>query len=112
MYAAQVNSIQQTGEFFNADNACCRCSFRLQVAGELETAAFQTLVPDRQSIAIPVKNLQSVTGAITEQEQSSAERILLQQFTHHSAQSIKAAPHVGWLQTGIHSNLMQRTNHW
>jgi hypothetical protein len=45
-------------------------------AGTMGVVFLLLLVPDRQTVAIPVENLEAITAAIDEQEQVTGHRIL------------------------------------
>src|ERR1019366_6917473 len=57
-------------------------------------ASFQSLVPDRQAIAIPVDRLHAVSALTAEQVEMTGQRVRPERLGHDRTQSRKTATHV------------------
>jgi hypothetical protein len=77
-----------------------------------ERPEFQPLVPDRQSVPVPVQNFQPVAATIAEHEQMSRQRIVLEKLFDQMFQSVETFTHVGWLcgQKDLHRRRQRNHN--
>ena len=108
----QVDAAEQQRQFAVRDfDSSCQFFFGFPVGWELEGALLQTFVPDRQSVLIPVKNLELVSIAIAKHEQMPRQWILLHQRLGHSAETIEASPHIRRLGAQINFHAKRQTDH-
>src|SRR5438445_751779 len=63
-------------------------------SGQLEGAFLQALVPQGETVGVPVERLQPVTAARTEEEQVARERVLAGHHAGQLGQAVEAAAHV------------------
>lgn len=90
-HVAVVDAAQQHGQFLAADFGGLLI---VRDVRHLKRALLQPPIPNRQTVAVPVQNLQLVATTIDKQKQMPAERILLEHSRHDSLQSIKSLAHV------------------
>jgi hypothetical protein len=77
----------------------------------LERAEFQSFHPNRDSIAVPVHQLQPIQSAIEKQKQITATDIPLELGLHKGGKAVETAPHVRWL--GVKKNAdLTRGERW
>src|SRR5262249_9627634 len=57
-------------------------------------SGFKALTPQAQAVAAPVEDLETVCGAVAEDEQVAAERVGFQTVLHQGEQAIEAQTHV------------------
>ena len=62
-----------------------------------ERPAFQPLVPQGESIAIPLASLDAIASAIAEDDEVSREWILGNLLANELRQAVEALPHIGWI---------------
>ena len=62
---------------------------------KLERAGLESFVPDRQTIAIPIENLETVAASIDEQEQVTGCRILAKRGGNQAGKRIEAFTEIG-----------------
>ncbi len=55
LHTAKIDSIEQPRQFFGRDLTTRGVRGRLQIGRKLKAAAFKPLVPDRQTVTIPVQ---------------------------------------------------------
>lgn len=88
--ASQIDSTEQQGELLGCDFDFVRSRFFSdQVGWELKGAAFESLVPNRQAIAVPVQDLQPIAVPISKDEQMPTQWILLNDCRDHAGQPVK-----------------------
>src|SRR5690606_4209448 len=61
----------------------------------LKRPLLQPPIPDGQTVAVPIKNLQLVAPPVDEQEQVAAQRVLLEYARDNALQAVEAFAHVG-----------------
>jgi hypothetical protein len=61
---------------------------------QAEGALFQTLIPDGQTVAVPIKQFNPVAVAVTKYKQRTGQGILGQFHSDQSAQAIKGLSHI------------------
>ena len=72
----------------------------LAVAGSqrsLKATTFQSLHPDRQSVAVPIHDLDTIATQVEEDKQAAVADIACQVLLDDSKESIKALSHIDWL---------------
>ena len=63
--------------------------------GKLERAFLKSLVPNRQTIAIPVENLEAIAASIDEQEQVAGRWVLSKGGAHQAGECVEAFAKIG-----------------
>ena len=86
----QVDAFENRGHLRRCDLHTAIFGF-----GKAERPAFQPLVPQGESIAIPVEDLDPITSAISEDEEVSRERVLSDLLANELGQTVEALPHIG-----------------
>ena len=61
----------------------------------LEGSRLEPLIPNDQAVGFPEEDLDPIPSAIEKQEEVTGERILAQEFVHHSQEAVEAFSHVG-----------------
>src|SRR3990172_8736659 len=89
--ARQIDARQQHREFtgfqFHAHP-------RLLGSRQTKRAFFQTLVPDREPVGVPVQDLETISTTAGEQEQMTGQWIVPQRLADQRRQGVKALAHV------------------
>jgi hypothetical protein len=93
----QIDAFQEHGQISGTE--CMASVARLRAGGQLEDPLLQSLVPQSQTIAIPVEDLEPFSGAIAENEQMTTEGIELQMLDNQSTQTIETATAIDGLST-------------
>ena len=78
---------------------------------DLERADFESLVPDRQAVTIPVENLDAIAASIDEQEQVAGGWILAKGGGHQAAECVKAFAEIGGRRVEEHADGMRKADH-
>ena len=65
------------------------------IAGSWNEPGFESFVPDRQTITIPVEDLEAIAASIDEQEQVTGRRVLAEGGGHQPGERIKAFAEIG-----------------
>jgi hypothetical protein len=78
---------------------------------KLERAGFESLVPDRKAVTIPVENLKAIAAAIDEQEQVTGRRILGKGGSHQAGQRVEAFTEVGGWSVEKYTNCGREADH-
>lgn len=60
----------------------------------LESILFQSFMPEAESVAIPVKNLDDIPPSVAEREQMSGQRIKLKLIGHQDGQPVDRFTHI------------------
>ena len=60
-----------------------------------ETVLFQSLLPEAESVAIPVENLDNGTPSVAEGEQMAGEHIVTEAVGDHQGKTVDSLAHVG-----------------
>lgn len=55
----------------------------------LKRSCFQSLVPERETVLVPIEQLDSVASSVAKYEQCSAQRIALEAINNEPVQTIK-----------------------
>jgi len=105
---AQIDAAQQRSELFDRDLKSPRARF---TTGDGIAAFFQALGPDRESISVPIEDLEPVSSLVQEQIQMAGEGIQLEMIAHQRVQPIEAPAHVARAQTQVHAHAGRRVNH-
>nr|WP_233903054.1 hypothetical protein [Stieleria maiorica] len=93
--ASQIDSTEQERELLRCNLSLLRtCIFADKIGWKLKRSLFESLVPNGQSISVPVQDLQPVTISIAENKQLAAQRILLNDRCDHARETIERAAHV------------------
>src|SRR6516165_1374235 len=79
--------------------------------GKLERTGFESFVPDRQAVTIPIEDLESVAASIHEQEQVAGGGILAKGRGHQAGERIKALAEIGGWSVEEHSDGMREADH-
>src|SRR5512135_3108946 len=62
--------------------------------GHLERSAFESLVPDRQPVAIEVEDLEAIPAAVEEEEEMAGQEVLSEALLNQPRKAIKTFAHV------------------
>ena len=107
-HAGQIDPPQQHRQFVTANfGALLVC----RDGGELKRPLFQSTVPDRKTITVPVENLELVTAAVDKQKQMTGKRILLQQPGHQALQPIESFSNIGGTRCEINPRSGRKIQH-
>ncbi len=91
LHTLDVDPIKQQGKIGGRESQVI-----FVLAGEfLECSCFESLVPDRQPVTIPVEKFDPILFLVDENEESSVEHIFANMFFGHSHQAVETFSHVG-----------------
>ena len=71
---------------------------------EIESPPFESLIPDSETVSVPIKELDHTAPPIAEHKQGTRKRVLVQFRTDQSAQAVEGFPHVAWRTVEIDSS--------
>ena len=95
----------------DAGRARARCVRRGRRSRQLEGAAFETAIENRQAVAGEEQHLHRVVTTIEEQKQSARLDLPAEFLLHDSHQAGKTLPHVGRLRVGVHLRERKEAQH-
>src|SRR5436190_16787084 len=105
----QINPAQQSPQFLRRD---LPSPFWLALTERHRVRAFlQSLAPHRESVTVPIQNLDPIAPPAREHKQVSGEGIQLQVLAHQGVQAVKALAHIARRQAKIHPYAGRQVDH-
>jgi hypothetical protein len=76
-----------------------------------KSAFLKTLIPQDETIAIPVKNFDAVATAVTKKKEATTEKLARETLFYKAAQTCKRLPHTGGISKKVNSNIRWNIQH-
>ena len=105
MHTGEVNAIEQQGKIGRSESdvmSVFACEF-------LKRSLFKSLVPDGESVPIPVEQLDAILSLVDECEQSTIEHIFANVLFDHPQQPVETFAHV--CRQGAEINVIRQAQH-